>query len=64
MFLRDKDKPMVAKGLISLSLVATTMAAFGAIGYDIFLASTQWLIVAAVLGIWGVYALLEAQFRL
>lgn len=64
MFLRDKDKPMVAKGLLVLSLAAAGLSAFGAVGYDIFLASTQWLLVAAVLGVWGVYALLEAQFRL
>lgn len=64
MFLRDKDKPMLARCLIVSSLVAVVLAVIGAFGWDIFLASTQWLLVAAVLAIWGVYVLLEAQFRL
>jgi hypothetical protein len=35
----------------------------GALGTDIYLASTQWLLVAVVLAVWGVYLLLEAEFR-
>jgi hypothetical protein len=64
MFFRDKDKPMAARALFSLSIAATVLAAVGALGYDLYLASTQWLLIAAVLGIWGVYILLEAQYRL
>ena len=64
MVFRDKDKPMLAKGLFGLSIVAVVLATVGALGYDFYLASTQWLLVAAVLGVWAVYTLLEAQFRL
>jgi len=64
MFVRDKDKPMVAKACFTASVVAAGLAALGALGLDLYLASTQWLLVAAVLGIWGSYLLLEAQFRL
>jgi hypothetical protein len=63
LFVRDKDKPMVARVLVIFSLVATGFAALGALAQDVYLASTQWLLVAAVLGIWGVYLLLEAEFR-
>lgn len=63
MLLRDKDKPMAAKGLMYLSGVAVVLAVVGALGTDIYLASTQWLLVAGVLGVWGVYLLLEAEFR-
>lgn len=63
MFLRDKDKPMVAKFLEMASLGAVFFAAVGAMGTDIYLASTQWLLVALVLSVWGVYLLLEAEFR-
>lgn len=63
MVFRDKDKPMVAKILQTASYVATIFAIFGALGTDIYLASTQWLLVAAVLAVWGVFYLLEAEFR-
>jgi hypothetical protein len=60
---RDKDKPMVAKVLMMLSVAAVALSAAGAVGVDLYLASTQWLLVAAVLAAWGVYMLLEAEFR-
>jgi hypothetical protein len=61
---RDKDKPMISKALMGFSLTAVILSVVGALGRDVYLASTQWLLVAAVLGIWGVYFLLEAEFRL
>jgi len=63
MLLRDKDKPMVAKFLMVLSLVSAFLALVGAVSGDVYLASTQWLLVAGVLGVWGIYLLLEAEFR-
>lgn len=63
MLLRDKDKPMAARVLMILSAVSVALAIVGAVGRDYFLASTQWLIVATTLAIWGVYLLLEAEFR-
>jgi len=46
-----------------LSVVAVVLAIFGAIGRDFYLASTQWLLIAGVLAAWGVYLLLEAEYR-
>lgn len=63
MFLRDKDKPMVSRFLIVGSFVAVVLSILGAIGTDIYLASTQWLLVSAVLTTWGIYLLVEAEFR-
>jgi hypothetical protein len=63
MFFRDKDKPMVSKVLVIGSLAAVFLSLVGALGTDIYLASTQWLLVAVVLAVWGVYLLLEAEFR-
>lgn len=63
MFLRDKDKPMIARLLELGSVVATFFAIVGALAADVYLASTQWLLVAVVLAVWGVYLLLEAEFR-
>ncbi len=61
--LRDKDKPMVSKLLQLGSLIAVLFSFVGAFGNDIYLASTQWLLVAVLLAVWGVYLLLEAEFR-
>ncbi len=41
--------------LIVLSALAVILAFAGAVGVDIWLAPTQWLLVGAVLAIWGVY---------
>lgn len=41
--------------LVGFSVIAVIFAAIGYYGYDIGLASTQWLLVAAVLGIWALY---------
>ena len=63
MFLRDKDKPMVSKFLVAGSFAAVVFSVFGALGTDIYLASTQWLLIGIVLAVWAVYLLLEAEFR-
>ena len=41
--------------LILLSLVAVILAVIGSFGYDPWLASTQWVLVAVLLAVWGVY---------
>ena len=63
MMFRDKDKPMMSKVFMFMSIVAVVMGVWGAFGEDIFLASTQWLLIGGVLAAWGVYLLLEAEFR-
>ena len=42
-----------------VSVVSVLLAALGYLGTDIWLASTQWLLVAAVLALFGVYLKLE-----
>ena len=39
-----------------LSIVAVILAIIGSMGYDPWLASTQWVLVAVLLAIWAVYA--------
>lgn len=63
MILRDKDKPMLAKLLVYVSVLGVILAAVGALGYDLILASSQWLLVSIILAVWGVFLLLEAEFR-
>jgi hypothetical protein len=50
-----KDKKMVSQVLMGGSLLAVLLSGLGYLGTDIWLASTQWLLVAAVLALFGVY---------
>lgn len=61
--IREKDKPMLSKIMFGGSLVAAVLAGIGALGTDIYLASTQWILVAILLAAWGIFLLLEAKSR-
>jgi hypothetical protein len=50
-----KNMVKVSKILMALSLAGVIMAGFGYLIGDVWLASTQWLLIAAVLGLFGVY---------
>lgn len=54
------DKLFVARALMMGSLIATALALYGAFISDIWLASTQWMIVANWLGILGIFLRLES----
>jgi len=54
-----KDLKTYSKVLMVGSLLAVLLSGIGYLGMDIWLASTQWLLVAAVLGLFGVYLKLE-----
>lgn len=59
--LRQKDKPMLAKTLFVGSLLSAIFAALGAFGWDIYLASTQWLLVGILLSTWAGYLWMERK---
>jgi len=59
MKLKKKDLKTISKALIGLSVVAVLAAGWGFLVSDIWLASTQWLLVAAVLAAFGLYAKME-----
>lgn len=50
-----KNKKMISQGLIGLSAVAVVLSGVGYMGRDILFASTQWLLVAALLALFAVY---------
>ena len=56
---KKKTNFSLSKVLMGGSLVAVIFAGVGAFSTDIYLASTQWLLVAAVLAVFGVYLKLE-----
>lgn len=41
--------------LVGVSIIAIILSIIGAFGVDIWLASTQWVLVAGVLGIYAIY---------
>lgn len=45
----------VADLFVGLAVVALIFAGVGYLGYDIELASTQWMLIATVLTLWGIY---------
>jgi hypothetical protein len=50
-----KEAMMYSQLLMGGALLACVLAGLGYLGTDIWLASTQWLLVAAVLALFGIY---------
>jgi len=50
-----KDTKLASQILMAGAIVSILLAGIGYLGTDIWLASTQWLLVAAVLALFGVY---------
>ena len=59
MAFKKKNWRLVSQVLIILALVAVVAAAWGFLFSDIWLASTQWLLIAVVLAAFGLYARME-----
>jgi hypothetical protein len=50
-----KDMRLTSQALMGGAVVSVCLSALGYLGTDIWLASTQWLLVAVVLALFGVY---------
>jgi hypothetical protein len=50
-----KEAMMYSQLLMGGAVLAVVLAGLGYLGTDIWLASTQWLLVAAVLALFGIY---------
>ena len=57
--MKKNQTKILSQVMVVSSVLAVFLAAVGATGTDIYLASTQWLLVAAVLVGLGVYLRLE-----
>jgi hypothetical protein len=55
MKLKEKDAKMLSQVMLWGAVVSVVFAAIGYLGSDIWLASTQWLLVAAVMLLFGMY---------
>jgi len=58
--MKKHKKTFLAKVLMGASMAAVLLAAVGWMGTDIWLASTQWLLIAAILACFGIYIKLES----
>ena len=56
-----KDKNMLSYVCMSASVICVALAGLGFLWEDIWLASTQWMVTAAVFGLFGVYLKLNSQ---
>lgn len=54
--MKKKDWKQASQILMAGAVISVVMAAVGYTGTDIWLASTQWLLVAVVLALFGIYA--------
>ncbi len=55
MKVKKKDLLLASQVFMGGAVISVILAAIGYLGTDIWLASTQWLLVAAVLALFGVY---------
>lgn len=59
--MKKKSLEKISNVLMSLALVSVILAGVGYLGFDIWLASTQWLLVTIVLALFGVYLKISAR---
>jgi len=57
--MKQKELKEFSKILMGVSALSVVFSAVGYLGYDFWLASTQWLLVAAVTALFGVYLKLK-----
>ena len=55
MKMTKKQRKDLSQALVYGSVVAVTLSVIGMLGTDLYLASTQWLLVGILLAIWGIY---------
>lgn len=53
--MKKKDSELVSQIFMGAAAISVLFAAIGYTGSDIWLASTQWLLVAAILALFGIY---------
>lgn len=53
---KKKDWGQLSQVMMSGAVISVLLAGVGYLGTDIWLASTQWLVVAAVLALFGLYS--------
>jgi hypothetical protein len=57
---KKKDIKLISQVLMGSAIISILLAGIGYLGIDIWLASTQWLLVAAILALFGLYTRMES----
>jgi hypothetical protein len=57
---KKKDIKLISQVLMGSAIISVLLAGTGYLGVDIWLASTQWLLVAAILALFGLYTRMES----
>lgn len=60
MKMKKKDWRQLSQVMMAGAVISVVLAGVGYMGADIWLASTQWLVVAAVLALFGLYSRMNA----
>ena len=58
--MKKKDIKLISQVLMGSAIISVLLAGIGYLGADIWLASTQWLLVAAILALFGLYTRMES----
>lgn len=58
--MKKKDLKLLSQVLMSGAVLSVLFSGMGYLGTDLWLASTQWLLVAVVLALFGVYLRMES----
>ncbi len=58
--MKKKDIKLISQVLMGSAIISVLLAGIGYLGVDIWLASTQWLLVAAILALFGLYTRMES----
>ena len=58
--MKKKDLRLLSQILMSGAVVSVLFSGIGYLGSDLWLASTQWLLVAVVFALFGVYLRMES----
>lgn len=53
--MKKKDLELISRILMGGAVLSVILSAIGYLGVDIWLASTQWLLVASVLALFAIY---------
>lgn len=53
--MKKKDLKIISQYFVGGAVFSVLLAGIGYLGWDFWLASTQWLLVAAVLALFGIY---------
>lgn len=61
MKIKKKDWRTISALLMWGAVISVILAGIGYLGYDIWLASTQWLLVAAVSALFGMYTKMSSK---